>query len=99
MNELHQFIQDNGEKRKNFKNQFPGGSVGFKDLTLSLLWLWLLLWHAFSPQPGNFLMLQVLPKKLKNQKTNNHKHFQDQSFVFYFFLVPPWANYTLECIF
>ena len=34
-----------------------------KDLVLSLLWLWSLLWHGFNPWPGNFHMLQVQPRK------------------------------------
>ena len=33
-----------------------------KDLALSLLWLWLLLWCGFDPWPGNFHMPQVWPK-------------------------------------
>ena len=36
-----------------------------KDPVLSLLWLWLLLWHGFDPWPGNFCMLQAGPKKKK----------------------------------
>ena len=34
-----------------------------KDLGLSVLWLWLLLWHRFDPWPGNFCMPQVQPKE------------------------------------
>ena len=34
-----------------------------KDLVLSLQWLRSLLWHGFSPWPGNFHMLRVQPKK------------------------------------
>ena len=34
-----------------------------KDLVLSLQWLWLLLWHRFSPWPGNFHMQQASQKK------------------------------------
>ena len=29
---------------------------GVKDLALSLLWLWLRLWHGFYPWPRNFCM-------------------------------------------
>ena len=34
-----------------------------KDLSLSLLWFRSLLWHGFSPWPGNFHMPWVWPKK------------------------------------
>ena len=40
-----------------------------KDPVLSLMWLWLQLWHGFSPWPANYPMLQVQPKKIKKQKT------------------------------
>ena len=33
-----------------------------KDLALSLLWLWLQLWHVFDLWPRNFHMLQAWPK-------------------------------------
>ena len=36
-----------------------------KDLALSLLWLWLLLWGRFNPWPGNFYMPWAWPKKKK----------------------------------
>ena len=35
-----------------------------KDLALSLLWLWLQLWHRFHPWPGNFHLPQVWPEKI-----------------------------------
>ena len=41
------------------EKKFSGSSLvaqWVKDLALSLLWLWLLLWHKFSPWPGNFHM-------------------------------------------
>ena len=38
-----------------FRSSLVGQQV--KDLALSLLWLWLQLWHAFSPWPRNFDML------------------------------------------
>ena len=34
-----------------------------KDLVLSQLWLWLLLWHGFDTWPWNFPTLWVWPKK------------------------------------
>ena len=34
-----------------------------EDLALSLLYLWLLLWHWFNPWPRNFSKPQVQPKK------------------------------------
>ena len=34
-----------------------------KDLALSLLWYWLLLWYGFDPWPGNFHMPHVHPNK------------------------------------
>ena len=34
-----------------------------KDLELSLLWLWLLLWRGFDPWLGNFHMLRTQKKK------------------------------------
>jgi len=40
----------------------------FKDLALSLLWLWLLLWCGFDPWPGTFHMPQVWPKERKNER-------------------------------
>ena len=33
-----------------------------KDSALSLQWLRLLLWHRFSPWPGDFHLLQVWPE-------------------------------------
>ena len=39
-----------------------------KDLVLSSLWLGLLLWLGFNPWPGNFCILWVWPKKLKETK-------------------------------
>ena len=36
-----------------------------KDLALSLQWPRLLLWHGFSPWPGNFHMPQEWQKKKK----------------------------------
>ena len=46
-----------------------------KDLALSLLWLWLLLWLGFDPWPGNFHMLQVWPKnKRQKQKQKSITH-------------------------
>ena len=35
-----------------------------KNLALSLQWLRLLLWLGLNPQPGNFHMLWVRPKKI-----------------------------------
>ena len=35
-----------------------------KELALSLQQLESLLWHGLNPWPGNFYMLQVLPKKI-----------------------------------
>ena len=43
-----------------------------KDLVLSLLWLRSLLQHRFDPQPGNFRMPRVRPKK-QQQKTKIQK--------------------------
>ena len=34
-----------------------------KDLVLSLLWLWLLLWHEFDPWSRKFHMTWACPKK------------------------------------
>ena len=41
-----------------------------KDLSLSLLWLWLLLWCGFDPWPGNFRML---PKEKRKEKKRKEK--------------------------
>lgn len=41
-----------------------------KDLTLSLLWLGLVLWHAFISWPRNFHMPWVHPKKKKKKDEN-----------------------------
>ena len=42
-----------------------------KDLALSLLWPWSLLWRRLDSWPGNFRMPRVQPQKQKetNQKT------------------------------
>ena len=42
-----------------------------KDLTLSLQWLGLLLWHAFNPCPRNFHMPRVWPKNGGKKSTNS----------------------------
>ena len=47
-----------------FGEEFPGG-LAVKDLMLSPLWLWSLLWHGFDPWPRNFCMLQCGQKKKK----------------------------------
>ena len=44
-----------------------------KDLVLSLLWLWLLLWCRFDPWPGNFCMPQVQPKKKKRERERKER--------------------------
>ena len=36
-----------------------------KEPVLSLLWLWLQLWHRFDPWPRNFHMWWAQPKKKK----------------------------------
>ena len=41
-----------------------------KDLTLSLQWLWSLLWRGFSPWPRNFHMLRVLCPPPQNSVSN-----------------------------
>lgn len=38
-----------------------------KDVVLSLQWLGSLLWHKFSPWPGNLCMLWVRPKNKKKK--------------------------------
>ena len=43
------------------REEFPGGLAAIKDLVSSLL-----LWHRFSPWPGNFHMPQTRPKKREN---------------------------------
>ena len=47
-----------------------------KDAVLSLLWLGLLLWHGFSPWPGNFYMLHVADaaKKQASKQTKKPEH-------------------------
>ena len=37
-----------------------------KDLALSLLWVWLMLWRGFDHWPRNFGMLKVWSKKKKD---------------------------------
>ena len=39
-----------------------------KDPVLSLLWLWLLLWHRSSPWPGNLACHGLCQQKLKKKK-------------------------------
>ena len=41
-----------------------------KDLALSLLWLWLQLWHRLHPWPGNFHRPQTQPKKKKKRSSH-----------------------------
>ena len=39
----------------------PSVVQGVRDLALSLLWLWLQLWHRLNPWPGNFCMQEAQP--------------------------------------
>ena len=39
-----------------------------KDLVLSLLWPWSLLWYGCNPWPGSYHMPQVQPKKERKKK-------------------------------
>ena len=50
--------------------EFPGGSVGFKDLVLSLLWLWLQLWRRFPAQelPHGASVAKKKKEKKKEKK-------------------------------
>ena len=43
-----------------------------KELTLSPLWLWLLLLYGFKHWPRNFQMLQTWPKKKKKKSPTIH---------------------------
>ena len=61
--------------------EFPGG-LAVKDLVLSLLWLWLLLWCMFDPWPGNF------PIVLAWSKTFFFFFFLDMLFVIDIFGIP-----------
>ena len=45
-----------------------------KDLALSLMWLWLLLWCGFDPWPGNFHVLWAWPKKIYSYEMSNTKY-------------------------
>lgn len=51
------------------KLEFPG-ALAFKDSTLALLWLRLLLCLRFVPGPGNFFISWAQPDKTKNEKQN-----------------------------
>ena len=42
-----------------------------KDLVLSLLWPWSLLWYGCNPWPGSYHMPQVQPKKERKKKRKN----------------------------
>ena len=46
-----------------------------KDLALSLLWLWLQLWHGFGPWTGNFGMPQAQPKNMNKMYSKLLKLF------------------------
>ena len=46
---------------------------GVKDLVLSLLCIWLQLWHSFNPWLGNFHMLWAWPEKKKKKKIRAEK--------------------------
>jgi len=54
---LRDFKQEKGAKGSSLVAQ------QLKDLALSLLWLWLLLWCVFNPWPRIFRMLWVQPRK------------------------------------
>ena len=66
---------DMGHSWFNTLTKFPSGikkvfveslvAQWIMDLTLSLLWLWVLLWHGSDPWPGNFCMLWVWQKEKK----------------------------------
>ena len=51
-----------GGGKRGQKQELPAGQW-VKDPTLSLLWLWLLLWHRFDLWPGNFHIPRAQPKK------------------------------------
>ena len=53
-----------------------------KDLVLSLLWLWLQLWHGFSPWLKNFCMLLAQQNKKQNRTKKREKNaFSEQNSV------------------
>ena len=56
------------QKKKKKKKVVKMGSFlvtqQVEDLALSLLWVWLLLWHRFNPWTRNFQMPQVRPTKM-----------------------------------
>ena len=54
------------------KNQSQSSLVAqlVRDLVLSLLWLWILLWYEFDPWPGELLHTAGTAKKPTNQPTN-----------------------------
>ena len=54
------------------------------DLTLSLLWLKLLLWWGFDPWLRNFCMLWVQPKKKKKEfcSLSHSKQTNSRTFSF-----------------
>ena len=61
LKDFYDYKSDNNH----FKERSLGSSLWaqqVKDLALSLLSLWLLLWYRFYPWPGNFCMLRAQPK-------------------------------------
>ena len=44
-----------------------------KDLALSLMWLWSLLWHGFDPWPGEQPYATGVAKTKQNRKIESNK--------------------------
>ena len=60
----------------------PGSSLvvqRVKDLVVSLLWLWSLLWHKFNSWAGNFRKLQPWPNKPQTKKQTNKQPLEKQN--------------------
>ena len=57
------------EKKKKGKKSWSSlVAQQVKDLALSLLWFWLLLWHRFDPWLGNFCRPIGVAKKEEKRK-------------------------------
>ena len=76
--------------------ELPGDLV-VKDLVLSLLWLWLLLWFRFNPWSGNLCILQVCPSPPPKKKEKQKKSIPDSKLGRYLSISLPRSFVAFHC--